>query len=217
MSTLLVILLIIQASIYLSDAFICSDLDLSASNKNTDQNYAIFIDKIPSSNVVQVSLTKSSDVSDTSWFLLGATDTSRLVGSWQPFASGDGEVVSCSGMPEQAVTNQARASQSVDQTEFTFYWMPPSGWSTPIVFVATLYYTDSIGETTALRFLQSPPVEFERSSDRDRFQDVSPSESISITDHRSCNRLTLQPFATPRRVSMPAHAFVIPNSHTAAV
>jgi len=161
-----ILVLLVHHSIHISKASQCSQLDLTPSNtNNTDDNYSISIETLKSSNVLKISLIIKQIVSDNSWFVMGASDSSQLIGSWEPFTPADGQVIDCSSSPsEQAVMNQ-----NPNQLEFNFYWMAPPLFNNIVTFVATIFEQDS-----SLRYIQSIPTRITPKQGRDRYQDVSP-------------------------------------------
>ncbi|UJR32550.1 hypothetical protein I4U23_020012 [Adineta vaga] len=159
----------VNVLICISNASPCSDLDLSTSNKNIDENYSIHIETFRSSNIIKVILIRKQILSDTSWFLMGASNTSKLIGLWQPFTPLDGQVTDCSTNLEQAVTNKDSFMQSTNQLRYTFYWMHSNSLNQSIIFVATIFYSN---EKSTIRYIQSLPIEIEHKQGRERYQDT---------------------------------------------
>ena len=101
----------------------CSQLNLASPYIVSDDSYAIITNNLPSSTVIQVSLMRKQPGQDTSWFVMGASDSQELIGSWQPFTSDDGEMIDCSTSPfgEQIVTN--KDSRLTTATRTVFPWI----------------------------------------------------------------------------------------------
>ena len=154
----------------------CSELNLTSQYTSSDESYAIISNTLPSSTVIQVSLMRKQPGSDTSWFVMGASDSKELIGSWQPFTSADGEVIDCStssfgAQLEQIVTNKDSRVTTADRSVFTFYWMPPEGSNATVTFLARISR-----ENTADRFIESLPVALTPARGRRRLRDVPQSE-----------------------------------------
>jgi hypothetical protein len=130
---------------------------------------------LKSPNVIKVSLTIKEIVSDTSWFIMGASDSLKLIGSWQPFTSADGQVIDCSSSSEQVVTNQNLISENPNRLEFTFYWMAPPSFIDTVIFVATIFQQDTTNDESSIQYIQSIPIQIGQIQGRERYQDVNPS------------------------------------------
>ena len=181
MSLFPVLVLLVHAILHSSEASQCSELNLTPLNTNTDDNYSIVIEKLKSSKVIKVSLINKQSVSDTSWFLMGASDSSKLIGAWEPFTPIDGKVIDCSSSLEQAVTNQNSINENPTKSQFTFYWMaPPSSNTNTVIFVATIFYKNPTNDQSTLRYIQSIPIEIQQTQARERYQDISPSKLINF-------------------------------------
>ncbi|CAF0850468.1 unnamed protein product [Adineta steineri] len=169
-----VIIFLIHLLIYNSNASQCSDLNLTPLNTNNDENYSIEIEKLTSSKIIKVNLIKKVSLTDTSWFLMGARDSSQLIGTWQPFTPMDGQVIDCSTATTtgQAVTNQNSIMENSNQLQFTFYWMPPPSFNNRLTFVATIYYNNPTNNQITVRYTQSIEIEIEQTQERDRYHDV---------------------------------------------
>ena len=154
----------------------CSQLNLSSPYIVSDDSYAIITNNLPSSTVIQVSLTRKKPGQDASWFVMGASDSTELIGSWQPFTSDDGEMVDCSTSSsgeqlEQIVTNKDSRLTTANRTVFTFYWMPSPTFNGTVTFLARILL-----ENTTDRFIQSLPMDLRGAGGRQRLQDVPASE-----------------------------------------
>jgi hypothetical protein len=171
MSLFPVLIFFSHALLHISQASQCSELNLTPLNTNNDENYFIQTERIKSSNIIKVSLILKQIVNDTSWFIMGASDTSKLIGSWEPFSSADGQVIDCSTSTEKAVTNQ-----NSSRLQFSFYWMAPPSFSNTVIFVATIFDGSTGCDQSSLRYIQSTPTEIEQIQGRDRYQDVSQSK-----------------------------------------
>jgi hypothetical protein len=101
----------------------------------------------------------------------------KLIGSWEPFTSADGQVIDCSSSSEQAVTNQ----NSISKTSNTFYWMAPPSFNNTVVFVATIFEQDATNEKSSVRYIQSIPIQMTQIQGRERYQDVNPSKFDSFS------------------------------------
>ncbi|CAF4549618.1 unnamed protein product [Rotaria sp. Silwood1] len=163
----------VHICLHVSEAFQCSELNLTPLITNGDDNYSILTNKLKSSNIIKVSLIVKETVSSTTWFLMGASDYSKLIGSWQPFTSADGQVIDCSLFSEQAVTNQKSLLEDSNRLEFTFYWMAPPSFDGTVIFVATIFNNNITNDTSSLRHIQSASIEIEQTQRRDRYQDVN--------------------------------------------
>ncbi|CAF4535527.1 unnamed protein product [Rotaria sp. Silwood1] len=163
----------VHICLHVSEAFQCSELNLTPLITNGDDNYLILTDKLKSSNIIKISLKVKETVSSTTWFLMGASDYSKLIGSWQPFTSADGQVIDCSLFSEQAVTNQKSLLEDSNRLEFTFYWMAPPSFDGTVIFVATIFNNNITNDTSSLRHIQSASIEIEQTQRRDRYQDVN--------------------------------------------
>ncbi len=141
-----ILVFLVHGFFHLSEASQCSELKLTSLNSNTDDNYSILTEKLRTSNVIKVSLIIEEIVNDTSWFVMGASDSSKLIGSWEPLTSADGQVIDCSSSSEQAVTNQNSISKTPNRFQFTFYWMAPPSFNNTVVFVATIFEKDATNE-----------------------------------------------------------------------
>ena len=115
-------------------------------------------------------------VSDTSWFIMGASDSLKLIGSWEPFTSADGQVIDCSSSSEQAVTNQNSNLENSNRLQFSFYWMAPPLFNNIVIFVATIFDNNTENDKSSLRYIQSTPIQIQQIQGRERYQDVSPSK-----------------------------------------
>ena len=177
MSYFSMILLLISALLHISMASQCSDLNLKRSTTNNDDNYLILIEKLKSSNIIKVSLMIKQLTKNSLWFLMGASDSSKLTGSWIPFTSADGQVIDCSLPLEQAVTNQYSSLEYPNRRQFTFYWMaPPLSMNSSIFFVATIFDHKITNNKSSLRYIQSEPIEIRLTDDVERYQEVARSE-----------------------------------------
>ena len=171
----------------------CSDLNLTPGSTNDDGNYFIRTEKMQSSNLVYVSLTVKETAPKASWFLMGASDSTSLIGSWQPFASTDGEVIDCSSSShaleddtaqrsmDQAVSNKNSIDRSATQSIFTFYWMAPPAFNRSVTFVATIFVQTSANELPSLQYIQSIPLAIESSPGRQRYLDVNRSKLFATS------------------------------------
>jgi hypothetical protein len=164
-----VLIFLVYGFLHISEASQCSELQLTSLNTNNDDNYSILTEQLNTSNIIKVSLTIKQIVSDTSWFIMGASDSSNLIGSWVPFTPADGQVIDCSSALEQAVTNE-----NLNRLQFTFYWMAPPSFNSTVIFVATIFDQD----TTSLRYIQSIPIQIEQSQGRKQYQDVNPGKFL---------------------------------------
>jgi len=179
MSLFPVLVFLVHTFLHISEASQCSELHLTPLNTDNDENYSILIEKLQSSNVMKISLINKQTVSDTSWFVMGASDSSKLIGSWEPFTPIDGQVIDCLTSSEQAVTNQNSINENPTKSQFTFYWMaPPSLKTNTITFVATIFYNNPTNDKSTVGYIQSIPVQLQQTQGRDRYQDVSPSKLI---------------------------------------
>ena len=152
----------------------CSQLDLTTSNTNNfDENYSIVTETLKSSNVLKISLRIKQIMNENSWFVMGASDSSNLIGSWEPFTPADGQVIECSSSSEQAVTNQDSVSENPNRLEFTFYWMAPPSFNSMVTFIATIIEQDTSNDKSLVRYIQSTPTQIVQKQGRDRYQDVS--------------------------------------------
>ncbi|CAF3707629.1 unnamed protein product [Rotaria sordida] len=158
--------------LHVSEASQCSKLNLTPLNTNSDDNYSILTERFQSSNIIKVLLIVQQPVSSTSWFLMGASDYSELIGSWQPITSADGEVIECSVFSEQAVTNKKSSLENPNRSEFTFYWMAPPSFSSIVIFVATIFDNSTTNDNNSLRYIQSTPIEIKQTQGPDRYRDV---------------------------------------------
>ncbi|CAF1111478.1 unnamed protein product, partial [Adineta ricciae] len=185
MSSFLAIIVLFHIFSRTSAASLCSDLDLSTSTKNTDENYSIQLEKLPSSTVIKVSLTQTTTISDTSWFLMGASDSLELVGTWQPLTPMDGQVINCLSPSAQAVTNENSLVKSSDRLQNAFYWTPPASANKSIIFVATIFYPN---QKVTMKYVQSLPIEI----GQNRYRDVSTTfcDSSPCQNGGTCNRDT---------------------------
>ncbi|CAF1192688.1 unnamed protein product [Adineta ricciae] len=167
MFLLLAINFLVHIVIHFSNATPCSDLDLSGSNKNTDGNYTIQFERTRSSNIIKVKLERKQTPSNISWFLMGASDSTRLLGLWHPFTPTDGQVIHCSTSLEQAVTNEDSFMLSTNQSEYTFFWMHSNSLNKSIIFIATIFYSN---DRTTMGHIQSSSIEMEQKQERERYQ-----------------------------------------------
>jgi len=174
MSLFPILVFLVHGFLHSSDASLCSELKRTSLNTTNDDNYSILIEKLKSSNVVKVSLTIKQSVSDTSWFVMGASDSSKLIGSWEPFTPADGQVIECSSSSGQAVTSENSTSENPNRLQFTFYWMAPPSFNDTVIFVATIFERDTINETSSLEYIQSIPIQIKQKQGRERYQDVNP-------------------------------------------
>ena len=171
---------LVHIVIHFSNATPCSDLDLSGSNKNTDENYTIEFEKTPPSNIIKVKLVRKRTPSSISWFRMGASDSTRLLGLWHPFTPTDGQVIHCSTSLEQVVTNEDSFMLSTNQSEYTFFWMHTNSLNKSIIFIATIFYSN---DRATMTYIQSPPIEMEQKQGRERYQystefcDLSPCQN----------------------------------------
>jgi hypothetical protein len=170
-----VLIFLSQVLLHVSKASECSKLNLTPSNTINDDNYLIQTEKIKSSNIFKVLLIMKQIVRNTSWFMMGASDSSKLIGSWHPFTSIDGQVIECSLPSEQVVTNQNSRLENSNQFQFSFYWMAPPLFSNTVIFVATIFDSNSENDQSSLKYIQSIPIQIEQIQGRERYQDVSPS------------------------------------------
>jgi hypothetical protein len=176
MSFFPILIFLVHGILHISEASQCSQLNLTPSNTNNDDNnYSILTKKLKSPNVIKVSLTIKEIVSDTSWFIMGASDSLKLIGSWQPFTSADGQVIDCSSSSEQVVTNQNLISENPNRLEFTFYWMAPPSFIDTVIFVATIFQQDTTNDESSIQYIQSIPIQIGQIQGRERYQDVNPS------------------------------------------
>lgn len=173
-----VLILVVHGFLHISEAAQCSQLNLPSLDINDNENYLISTEKLRTSNIIKVTLTIKQIVNDTSWFIMGASDTLNIIGTWQPFTSADGEVIDCSSSSEQAVTNQNSASENLNRLQFTFYWMPPSTFNDSIIFVATIFEQDTTNDQSFTRHIQSESIQIQQDQERNRYNDVSPSKYL---------------------------------------
>ena len=171
----------------------CSDLNLTPGSINDDDRYSIRAEKMQSSNLVYVSLTVKQTANVASWFLMGASDSTNLIGSWQPFASTDGQVIDCSPSSDvlgdgtdqqsmdQAVSNKNSINKPINQSIFTFYWMAPPAFNRSVTFVATIFVQASANALPSLQYTQSIPLAIETSPGRQRYLDVNRSKLFSTS------------------------------------
>lgn len=174
MSLVLTLVLLVQGFVHLSAFSQCSHLILTPSTTSlTDENYSIVIEKLPTSNLIKVSVNIKTITNDGSWFIMGASDSSKLIGSWQPLTAADGQVLDCSSSLsttlEQAVSNENTILESSNRLEFIFYWMAPQSFNQSVTFVATILNNNE----TSLRYIQSQPIQIELNEESNRFRDVS--------------------------------------------
>jgi hypothetical protein len=178
MSSFVLLALLVQVLVFnISEASLCSELDLTSSNPINDDFYSIVTEQLKSPNIIKISLVVKQDISDTSWFLMGATDSFKLIGSWQPFTSVDGQLIDCSLSPEdqeeQAVSNENSMSENPNRSLFTFYWMAPPSFSKIVTFVATISNSNTTDGNSSSRSIQSIPMQIEQTQGRERYQDVN--------------------------------------------
>lgn len=159
----------------------CSDLNLIPSNnKSNDDNYSIETEIFNSSYVIKVSLIIKQRISDTSWFIMGATNSSQLIGLWEPLSSADGQVVDCSSSSAQAVMNPNSILENSNRLRFEFYWMAPSTFNKTVVFVATIYENNRTNSGLFSRAIQSDLIQIEPKYGRNRVRDVDICKNISL-------------------------------------
>ena len=159
-----------------STASRCSQLDLSQTNLAPDDIFTIEIKKIPSSNLIEVSMVRTTLSKETVWFLMGARHENRLVGSWQPFSSADGEVIDCSSLEINDYPEQLVISKNFTQYQSKFYWMPPESFGGTVAFLSRLFFDDASGGFSSYKYVESESVSISLSLDRHRFQDVNRSQ-----------------------------------------
>jgi hypothetical protein len=176
-----VLIFLSQGLLHVSKASQCSELNLTPLNTINDENYLIQTEQLSVSSIIKVTLTMKQIVSDTSWFIMGASNTLQLIGSWEPFTSADGQVIDCSVASEQAVTNQNSNLDNFSRLQFSFYWMAPPLYNNIVIFVATVFDNNTENEKSSLRYIQSTPVQIQQIQGRQTYQDVSPSKlSIAL-------------------------------------
>jgi hypothetical protein len=148
-------------------------------------------------------------ISDTSWFIMGASDSSELIGSWQPFTSADGQVIDCLSSSEQAVTNQNSILENPNQLEFTFYWMAPPSFNDTVIFVATIFQQNTTNDNSSLQYIQSTPIQIEQNQGRERYQDVNPSIFFHFFLFNNLFFYLFKIFVIQHSVLMVVHVFMI--------
>lgn len=175
-----IVVLLISAWTCTSSNSQCSDLNLIPSkSKSNDENYSIETEIFNSSYVIKISLTMKQRISDTSWFIMGATNSSQLIGSWEPLSSADGQVIDCSSSSAaQAVMNPNSILENSNRLRFYFYWMAPSTFNNTVVFVATIYEGNRTNSALFSRSIQSDLIQIEPKYGRDRVRDVDPGKNV---------------------------------------
>ena len=186
----IVVLLISQLTLTTGDSP-CSELNLipSSNSKSTDENYSIEIEIFNSSYVLKVSLIMKQRLSDTSWFIMGASNSLKLIGSWEPVRSVDGQSIRCSSLSEQAVTNPSSIFVNLNQLTFAFYWMAPPSFNNTVVFVATIYERNRTTNSFSSRSIQSNTIQIIPKYGRERVRDVNPGRTFSETWIESVQRI----------------------------
>ncbi|CAM4752695.1 unnamed protein product [Rotaria magnacalcarata] len=164
---------------HISEASLCSELRLTITNTISNDYYSILTEQTKSSNLIKVSLTAKQFVGSTSWFIMGASNSSSLIGSWQPFTAADGQIIDCSLFSEQAVTNQNSLIDNGNRSQFTFYWMPPSSFKNTVTFVATIFENYTINDKPSIQYIQSISTDIEQTNERQRYQDVNTTFCVS--------------------------------------
>lgn len=174
------LIFLLYASLRKSDAFQCSYLHLTSTNTNNDNNYAIVTERLTSPNIIKVSLIVKQVDNSKLWFIMGASDFSKLIGTWQPFSTGDGQIIDCSSYLGQAVTNENSFSEDSNQLEYIFYWMSPPSFSGTVIFVATITENYTTNDKSSIQYIQSIPIEIEQAQGRQRYYDVNPGNSFDL-------------------------------------
>ena len=157
-----VLIFLSQGLLHVSKASNCSELNLTPLNTINDENYLIQSEQLNSSNIFKVTFTMKQSVSDTSWFIMGASNTLQLIGSWEPFTSADGQVIDCSVATEQAVTNQNSNLDNFSRLQFSFYWTPPPLYNNMVIFVATIFGSNTENGNSSPKYIQSTPVQIQQ-------------------------------------------------------
>ena len=174
-----IVVLLISAWTCTSSTSQCSDLNLiPLKSKSNDENYSIETEIFNSSYVIKISLTMKQRISDTSWFIMGATNSSQLIGLWEPVSSADGQVIDCSSSSAQAVMNPNSILENSNRLRFNFYWMAPSTFNNTVVFIATIYEGNRTNSGLFSRSIQSDLVQIEPKYGQVRVRDVDPGKNV---------------------------------------
>lgn len=176
----IVILLIFQLNLTTGDSP-CSALDLISSNTNSnDENYSIETEIFNTSYVLKVTLTMKQRISDTSWFIMGANYSSKLIGSWEPLSSADGQSIRCSSSSEQAVTNPSSIFENLNRLTFAFYWMAPPTFNNSVIFIATISERNRTTNSFSSRSIRSNVIQILPKYGRERIRDVNPGRNLFL-------------------------------------
>lgn len=165
--------LLIQAILFrVGDLSPCAQLPLTETYTDADLIYSIATEPPRSSNIIRITLLIRRGINDTSWFVLGATDGNRLIGSWQPSTSDDGQVLNCASSfgdaREEIVSNTA-----ITQSYYTFFWMPASTFYGTVTFLATVSVKDPSTGVASAKYIRSSPMTIDASPVPQRYQDVN--------------------------------------------
>lgn len=155
-----------------SECSVCSELSLTQTYTDANSIYSIVTQKLPSSNMLQVTLLVQESHYDTAWFLMGATDRHTLLGSWQPVTSNDGHVIDCALSTEEN-REEIVSNANITQSYFTFFWMPSPIFNGTIFFIATIVHKDRLTGRSSSQFIQSYPITIDTVLERQRYQDVN--------------------------------------------
>ena len=150
----------------------CSELELTQIYTNSDPIYSIVTEPIRSSDLIQVKLLIKQSIPDTSWFVMGASDTKKFVGSWQPLTSTDGQVVDCS-LSADAEREEIVSNSNLMKSSSIFYWMPSQNSNGVVIFRAKISVKDISTGLSSLRYIESFPINIDLSQEPQRYQDVN--------------------------------------------